>query len=769
MEPLPIDPFIPEILAHAEESRAVVVTAAPGAGKTTRVPPALAAAGPVIVLQPRRVAARSIARHIAAEQGWTLGDEAGWHVRFERRFAPGTRVLLATEGILTARLQQDPLLSEFRTVVVDEFHERSIHADLAIALAKQAWLARSDLRLVVMSATLDAARVSAFLDGCPVVDVPGRLYPIDVRYAPGVPILDAVRSVARDTPGHVLCFLAGTAEIRRAHADLLPVAQEGLEIVELHGSQPAEEQDQAIAAVSHRRVILATNVAETSITVPGVRAVVDTGLHKVARYDPDRAIDRLEPERIPRDAADQRAGRAGRLGPGVVVRLWSPSDRLAPHREPEIARIDLAGPALDVLGWGGDPRTFAWFDPPPRTALDAALRLLERLGALDGGRLTKLGARMQRLPLHPRLSRILLAAGGARLAALACAVLSERPIATRTGAPPPPTTSSDLLTVVENERGLPPHIRRTADLLMRMAGTDAGAVVLDERRFRRALLAGYPDRVARRRSPEDPRVLLASGHGAVVGDASGVRTGEFLIAVDITGGRRGEISEARIRTASLVDREWLTPTDARTEHELDERTGAVRAVQRDYYDAIVLSERPAAPDPDEAMRLLVEAWRRRGFSDADERLIRRLAFAGIELDHARLMAEAAAGRRALDEVDLSAAVPWHVRQQLDELAPERIVVPSGRAARVEYEADGTASVSVKLQELFGLADTPRIGPRREPILLVLLAPNGRPVQMTRDLRSFWTRTYPEVRRELRGRYPHHPWPEDPWSAQPTAR
>jgi ATP-dependent helicase HrpB len=768
LDPLPIDPFLPDIATHVDHARAVVVRAAPGAGKTTRVPPALAPAGPVIVLQPRRVAARSIARRIADEQQWTVGDEVGWHVRFERRFGRNTRVLLATEGILTARLQQDPLLSTFRTIVIDEFHERSIHADLGIALAKQAWRARQDLRLVVMSATIDVAQVSAFLDQCPVVEVPGTLHPLDVRSAPGTSLVDGIGTGLRERSGQILCFLPGAPEIRRAHADLRPLADEGIEIVELHGSQPADEQDAAIAAVPHRRVILATNVAETSLTVPGVDVVVDTGLHKIARYDPDRAIDRLETERVSQDAADQRAGRAARLGPGMAVRLWPASDRLAPHRQPEIVRVDLAGPVLDVLAWGGDPWTFEWFQAPPAAALDASLRLLERLGACEGARLTDLGRRMQRFPLHPRLSRILLAAGGSLPAALACALLSEGRMPS-VGAGAPHTASSDLLTMIEDERRLPQHVRRAADLLTQLAGSDASARALDEAGFRRALLAGYPDRVARRRTPGSPRVLLASGHGAVMAEDSGVRTGEYLVAIDVTAGRRGELSEARIRIASLVDRDWLTPTATRIVHEIDESTGIVRATAREYYDAIALAERPAELDPERAAQLLVERWRERGLSDDDERLVRRLRFAGLEPDVEQLMAGAAIGRRALDELALSPAIGWDLQQRLDRLAPDRIPVPSGRTARVEYQADGTASVSVKLQELFGLTDTPRLGPRQEPLLLVLLAPNGRPVQTTRDLGSFWARTYPEVRRELRGRYPRHPWPEDPWTAQPTAR
>jgi ATP-dependent helicase HrpB len=317
--PLPIDPFIPEILALVREHRAVVVTAAPGAGKTTRVSPALAAEGAVIVLQPRRVAARSVALRIADEQGWTLGREVGWQVRFERRFGPDTRLLLATEGILTARLQHDPLLSAFHTIVLDEFHERSIHADLGIALAKQAWLARDDLRIVVMSATMDPAPVAAYLGGCPVLDVPGRAHPLDLSYHPDTPFGAAVAQVVRATQGQVLCFLAGAPEIRRAAAEAASAIDgAAIEIVPLHGSLDPSEQDRAVAPVSNRRLILATNIAETSLTVPGVTAVVDTGMHKVARYDPDRAIDSLESERISLDSADQRAGRAARLGAGIA-------------------------------------------------------------------------------------------------------------------------------------------------------------------------------------------------------------------------------------------------------------------------------------------------------------------------------------------------------------------------------------------------------------------------------------------------------------------
>ena len=760
---LPLDPFLPSILTHLRAARAVVIVAAPGAGKTTRVPPALAADGRVLVLQPRRIAARSIARRIADEQGWTLGGEVGWHVRFERQFTARTRVILATEGILTARAQADPLLSEFQAIVLDEFHERSIHADLGLAFAKQAWLARADLRLAVMSATIDAARVAEFLGGCPVVNVPGTVHPLEIHYRPAMHLADAVCEAVANTSGHVLCFLPGAPEIARATPDV--AAKEGIDVVPLHGSLDAVAQDAAIATGARRRIVLATNIAETSLTVPDVTAVVDVGLHKVARYDPARGIDSLETERISRDAADQRAGRAGRLRKGLVLRLWHEADRLRPHREADVSRIDLAGPMLDVLAWGGDSRTFEWYEPPPAEALNAAAVLLEALGALRDGSLTPLGRQMARLPVHPRLARILIEADGAREAALACAALSERHTEFRARGDRP-TTTSDVLSTVEDERSLPVHIVRVADGLQALTGSRR-RVGMREDDLRRGLYRGYADRLGQRRAAGSPRVLLASGHGAVVGPESGVRDGEFVVALDVTAGARGEGAEARIRLASLVDREWLTPTSTERVHELDP-SGTIRAFSRERIGAIILTERPDDLDPATAGRILADAYLARGLDDEDEQLMRRLRVAGVDLDVRASVERAAYGRRTLREVRLRDNLSQEERAAL-ALVPESIEVPSGRRVRLVYNADGSVSASVKLQELFGLAETPRVGPRREPVLFALLAPNGRSVQITRDLRSFWERTYPEVRKELRGRYPKHSWPEDPWTAQATGR
>lgn len=778
MTALPIDPYVPHVLDAVRSRRAAVVSAAPGAGKTTRIPPALAVDGPVIVLQPRRVAARSMARRVATEQGWTSGREVGWHVRFERMFTTDTRVLFATEGILTARLQQDPLLTDFRTVVLDEFHERSIHGDLGLALARQAWRARGDLRLVVMSATLDVAPVRAFLDACPVIDVPGRLHPIEIAYRAGMSVADATRELIDETSGSLLCFLPGAGEINRALPDVRTAAGSDVDVLPLHGSLAPDEQDRAIDPGGRRRVILATNIAETSLTVPGVTAVIDTGLQKTARYDPDRGIDSLELERISAPSAAQRAGRAGRLAPGIVRRLWSEGDRLRPHAQAEVHRVDLSDAVLEILAWGGDPLAFEWFDPPDADRIAAALSLLRQLDAVAHGRVTEIGARMKRLPVHPRLARMLVAAAGREDVARACALLSER----HTLPAHPATTTSDLLAVVDGDRALPPHAREVARRLAQATRElQAQGPRPDHRQgappdhrqdevFHRAILAGYPDRVARRRASGSPRFLLASGHGAVLGRESGVRDAEFIVAVDVQAGRGGQGAEATIRIASAVDAEWLA-RGARTEqidHELD-ADGRVRAVAREMYGAIALAERPAPTDPATAASLLAASYVRRGLSDADTQLVRRLQFAGHAVDTGALVAAAASGRLRVDDLDLRSGLDRRAAADLERWAPERLNVPSGRTAPLRYEADGGVTASAKLQELFGLAETPRLGPRQVPVAFELLAPNGRPVQTTKDLRSFWNTTYQQVRKELRGRYPKHPWPEDPWTAPPTAR
>ncbi len=504
--------------------------------------------------------------------------------------------------------------------------------------------------------------------------------------------------------------------------------------------------------------------------------VVDSGAHKILRYDAGTAVDHLVTERISRDSADQRAGRAGRTGPGRATRLWDERDILRAHREPEVRRVDLAAPVLDIIAWGGDPRSFDWFERPPDDRLEAALELLRMLGAIadEGGSsqasarsqipesrelraatsrpmLTPLGDHIRRFPLHPRLARMIIEARGADLAIAIAAAISE---GVRLGSSA--TTRSDAFAIADAApRPIVAELTRVAktilgDGLRRRAG---------EETILRAILAAYPDRVGRRREPKSDRLLLAGGTGAVLARESGVREGEFLVALDV-GGAGGE---ALVRMASAVERDWLTPTRRETIHEM--AGDRVRAVDRQWYGAILLHEQSVSAEPAAARRLLAHAMR----SQIDPALLQRVRLAGLEVDWDALLEQAAAARKRADDPDLIAFLPFETRRQLDRLAPPNVPLPSGRNARLEYREDGSIFAAVKLQELFGLADTPRVGPQKTPITFELLAPNGRPVQVTSDLRSFWDNTYAEVRRELRARYPKHPWPEDPWTATATHR
>jgi ATP-dependent helicase HrpB len=574
-----------------------------------------------------------------------------------------------------------------------------------------------------------------------------------------------VREALAAPGGHVLCFLPGAGEIRDVQSRLGGVAA----VFPLHGSLGSAEQDEALRPAAGRKVILATNIAETSITVDGVTHVVDSGWQKVMRYDAERALDRLERERVSADAAEQRKGRAGRTGPGHAVRLWDPRDRLREHREPEIRRVDLAGPVLEVLAWGADPLTFEWFERPDEDRLRAAWALLERLNAAEGRRLTATGERMRALPLPPRLARVFVGAGETPRAAAACAWLAEgrpaRPDATRGEAA---TTDSDVLPLLDRMAAAPRSVREAARQLARLGAPPGSSPAADDDvAVRRALWAGFPDRLARRREPEGRRLLLSSGRGAVLARESGVHAGEWMVALDVAAAPPGAGSEALVRLASRVEREWIAVTSSEVVHRLE--GDAVRAYARDLYDAIVVEERAVPPDADAAARLVAQALRERGLGEENERTRRRLRFSAIAAEIDRLIAAASAGRTRVPALDLEQMLDPAQRRDLERLAPETIALPSGRRARLEYREDGTVTAAVKLQELFGLAEAPRIGPRREAVTLELLAPNGRPVQTTRDLRGFWERTYPEVRKELRGRYPKHPWPDDPWTAVPTHR
>lgn len=727
MQALPIDPHVGPIVDLVRAARTAVVVAPPGSGKTTRIPPALIALGRTILLQPRRIAVRTLARRIAFERGWSIGDEIGWQIRFERRFSSKTRLLVATEGILTARLQSDPLLSEFDVVVLDEFHERSIHADLALALVKQAFDARGDLHIVVMSATIDAAPVAAFLGDARVIDVATPRHPIELRYRPNASLTQAVREQLRDAKGDLLCFLPGAREIERAAAELRDL--DAL-ILPLHGSLDVDAQERALMPESRRKIILATNIAETSLTVEGVTDVVDSGLHKVLRFDAETAVDHLVTERIPRDAADQRTGRAGRLGPGRATRLWDERDILRPHRDPEVRRVDLTGPALDILAWGGDPRTFRWFERPSDDRLDAAMTLLEQLGAVtpeEKPHLTPIGDQLRTFPLHPRLGRVVLAARGADDAIRIAAELSEG-------------------------RSDPQQVREIVAIARRLLGAEYRAHIDDET-LRRALLAGYPDRVAMRREPGSPRFLLASGTGATLAREIEATPGEFVVALEV----QGDL----IRSAYAIEREWLTPTRSEVTHTL--RDGRVRATERVFYFALPLREQQVPIHAEEAARIVASAI------EPDPLLARRATFAGANVDWLAVAQRAAQGKTRVEEVDLAPFLPYDVGCTIEANAPATFTLPSGRSVRLDYRDDGSIIASAKLQELFGLAETPRLGAKRVPITFALLSPAGRPVQVTQDLRSFWNGAYQEVRRELRARYPKHPWPEDPWNAEPTHR
>jgi ATP-dependent helicase HrpB len=779
MNPLPIDEHLRAIQALVHAHRALVIVAPPGAGKTTRVPPALIERGPVIVLQPRRIAARSLARRIASERGWTLGREVGWQVRFEKNFTRETRLLIATEGILTARLQGDPLLSDFATVVVDEFHERSIHADLALALARQAMLARSDLAVVVMSATIDPEPIAAFLDGAPVVRVEGRLHPVEVSHRPDVPLRTLVQKELAQPGGHTLVFLPGAPEIGRAAGEL---ARLGAPIFPLHGSLPSEQQDAAIATAGarERRVILATNIAETSLTVEGVTSVIDSGMQKVMRYDPAVGLDRLETERISLQSAEQRAGRAGRVAPGRAIRMWDARQQLRPAREREIDRVDLAGPLLAIFAWGADPREFDWFERPPGDSLARAVELLEDLGAVRDGRITEEGRRMQRLPLHPRQARIMITAGGARRAAVACAILSEG-LRWAEG-----REEVDLLDLVARFDEAAPAVRRAAEEIGRAWGRRARDV--DDDGLRRALHAGFADRLARRR-PGTDRFLLANGTGAALSRGGAFPPGaQLLVALDIVAGKRGA-PEAVIRLAAVVDEEWVRPTRVETEQRFDPATRSVRQIERDMVRELVLRERESPAGPEDALPLLARTvtailesaeeeeplsqdlaplYGAREIEEAVQ-IIRRARAAGVAIDVEAIAVAMARGSKRLPALELARHLPRDAKRRIDSLAPSSIAIPSGRSARLEYRRDGSVFLSVKLQELFGLAESPRVGAAKVPVTIELLSPGGRPVQTTRDLRSFWDGGYHEVRKELRGRYPKHPWPEDPWNAPATAR
>ncbi len=853
MQPLPIDPLLPEIADALRASPSLVVEAPPGAGKTTRVPRALLEAGlagdgEVVVLEPRRLAARLAARRVASEMGERLGETVGYQVRFEEVAGPRTRLRYVTEGLLTRRLLSEPTLPRVGAVVLDEFHERHLAGDLALAWLRRLQLgSRPGLRLVVMSATLDAGPVAQYL-AAPRLRSEGRLFEVGVEYLspaeaarPEVRLEQRVaaavrRLVSEGPPGDVLVFLPGAAEIRRAREACEPVARSaGLELLPLHGDLPPEEQDRAVQPGPRRKVILSTNVAETSITIEGVTAVVDSGLARVASHSPWSGLPRLEVRKVSRASAAQRAGRAGRVQPGRALRLYTRHDHDSrPEFDlPEVRREDLAETvlALAALGAGGD---FPWFEPPPAAAEAAARSLLARLGALDSaGAITDLGRQLTRFPLHPRLARLAVEAGArgaGEEGALIAALLGERDLRERRPQgqrATPPTGPSDLLELAS----LFDEARRARfdEGRLRSLGVSPGAALAVDRSRRQiarlvpgparpttpaaaeealllATLAAYPDRVARRRAPGSPDVLLAGGGSARLDEASVVREAPLVVCVDAEerkGDRRapgapatGRAGQVVVRIASAVTPEMLLdlfPGSLRWEEEdlWNAEGERVEARERLLYEDLVLEDtRKADPDPGKAAALLAEQALARGpraFAEdgALDRLLARVAFASRfaaqgalpalgEEDARAALRDLCAGRRSfagLREAGLEEALlsrlPPGARSLLDRLAPDRVTLPGGRGARVHYEAgDKPPWIESRLQDFFGMPAGPSVAGGRAPLVLHLLAPNQRAVQVTTDLAGFWERHYPAIRRELMRRYPRHAWPEDPLRAQP---
>ncbi len=839
---LPIDGALCDVVAAVRERRVVVVVAPPGAGKTTRIPVALLEAGclgtgALWVLQPRRVATRAAARRIAAELGEPVGRTAGYLTRDESVASPSTRILVVTEGILTRRLLADPSLPGIAAVMLDELHERSRHADLALAMLREVReTLRGDLAVLASSATLDPDPVARFLGSsarpAPVVRVESRGFPVDVRYDPlpdGRPlaarVATAVRGLLSELPeGDVLVFLPGAGDIRASLEALSAGERRGLLLAPLHGDLPGSQQDAALAPAPRgtRKVVLATNVAETSLTIEGVRAVVDSGLAKVLRFDPRSGLDRLELSRVSRASAEQRAGRAGRTGPGLALRLFTKAEEraLAPFEEPEIARTDVAGTLLDVLLWTArDPERFGWFEAPPPALLRRGLDLLRRLGAVerDGFAPTALGRRMAALPLHPRLAAVVVAgadAGLAREAALLASLLEERDVLRSARAfgdetaPELPTGSSDLLLrydlVGEAERGgdrrdLEPGatgaVLRLRDRLARAAAARGGgaAAAPSEAELLRLLLAGFPDRVARRRARGSAEAVLSGPRAVVLDGRSVVRDAPLFLVLETSGAARD--GRERVRLASAVEPGWLADVpggglEERTALSWDDERELVVARRQTLFDGLVLDEREVPAPLDEATASLLAAKasadlpRALDLGGAVASLRERLSFLaaalperGIPALHddelGALLPDLCRGRRRLAELRgvpllpvLKGRLGPRLLALLDREAPETLPVPTGRRVPLRYAAGKPPVLAVKLQELFGLAETPRVAEGRVKVVLELLSPAGRPVQVTDDLAGFWNGTYQLVRRELRGRYPKHPWPEDPWTAPP---
>lgn len=831
---LPIAAVLPDLQTALRRAPALVLQAPPGAGKTTQVPLALLdapwlAGRSIVLLEPRRLAARAAAARMAEQLGEPVGATVGYRIRFERRVSRQTRIEVLTEGLLTRRLQHDPALERVGLVIFDEFHERSLQADLALALCLdiQSGL-REDLRLLVMSATLDSTAVAQLLGNAPVLTTEGRTYPVTRQYLTHDPegldltvVIRTVLEVLAQQPGDLLVFLPGGGEIRQVQRRLtVEPACAGVAVVPLYGDLPTQAQHRALQpdVGGRRKVVLATSIAETSLTIEGISAVVDAGWCRMPRFDPRSGLTRLVTVRISADAAEQRAGRAGRLGPGSCYRLWTESthSRLQSRRRPEILDADLAPLALELAQWGiSDPMTLAWLEPPPSGALAQARTLLVELEALDEqGRITPTGQALAELPTHPRLAHLLRCSTALEQGALAAdlaALLEERDLLRGELA-----YGSDLTARLEallmfrrsQHTGQYPssadpaacaRVDRAAQRWRQVLKIAAAAKPAPDPRQVGLLLAlAYPDRIARRRDGSAERYLLASGRGArlVTGDPlvncdwlavahldTGAGDSRIWLAAPVDPGDLAIHLAARIQT--VADVHW------------DERQGAVIARREQRLGVLALRSEPwPGADPAALRQAMVAGVRRVGIdnlpwtpelrhSQARVLALRHWfpeqdwpdlseAWLGEHLaDWLEPWLDGITRREHLARLDLAAALygllTHRQRTQLNELAPTHLQVPSGSRIPLHYAPGEPPVLAVKLQELFGLADTPRIAGGRIPVTLHLLSPARRPIQVTQDLRNFWEHTYAQVKRELKGRYPKHPWPDDPWTAVPTGR
>ncbi|WP_286912513.1 MULTISPECIES: ATP-dependent helicase HrpB [unclassified Pseudomonas] len=833
---LPIDAALPALRLALQNRDEAVLEAPPGAGKTTRVPLALLnepwlAGQTILMLEPRRLAARAAAERLASELGESVGETVGYRIRLDSKVGPNTRIEVVTEGILTRRLQADPALDGVGLLIFDEYHERSLDADLALALSLNGReLLRDEpaLKILLMSATLEGERLSRLLDDAPVVSSEGRMYPVDIQwgrpYQPGEfiepRVLDCVLQALADQAGSVLVFLPGQAEIRRVYQSLQEALGERPNILlcPLHGELDLSAQRAAIdpAPDGMRKVVLATNIAETSLTIEGVRVVIDAGLARVPRFDPGSGMTRLDTQRISRASATQRAGRAGRLQPGVCYRLWSEAQhaQLAAHGSAEILQADLAGLALQLARWGVTPDQLRWLDQPPAAAFAQAQELLARLGAFKAGSRDNLsghGQAMAELPAHPRIAHLLLRGQDLGLASMACdvaALLGERDIQRGGGA-----DLHSRLALVSGEskaaRGGQGGVQRARQLARQYRGLlrgKAGAAVSDpdHPRWLGALLAlAYPDRVAQQRREGGAEYRLANGRAAVFAEVDALMKCPWLVIADL-GSRQGQ-REERIYLAADFDPALLDNVLAEQVERIDildwdEREQVLRAERQRKVGELVLSREPLPGLDDEARaRALLGLVRRKGLNllswtpelrqwQARVALLRQLDMVGTGQSEWPDLSDEALLARLEDwlqpylgkvsrlshfaALDLSSMLrnllPWPLPQRLDEWAPTHLTVPSGSNIRLDY-SENPPILAVRLQELFGLADTPRIAQGRQQVKLHLLSPARRPVQVTQDLANFWRTTYAEVKKDLKGRYPKHYWPDDPLVAEATAR